>query len=137
MKEHIYLQVLHDNSFANKQPILAKQWHPSKNGELTPEMFPVKSNTRVWWMCEKGHEWQAKVSNRVHGRNCPICSNKKIVSKKNDLLTQYPAATLATLIADSISLPSSNLYIRRLMKISPKSHRNLIEKMKNALYLRR
>ena len=48
------------------------------------------------------------------------------------LLTQYPAVMLANIIADSISLPSSNLYIRRLMKISPKSHRNLIEKIKNA-----
>jgi hypothetical protein len=31
------------------------------------------SHTVVWWMCEKGHEWQASINNRSRGTNCPQC----------------------------------------------------------------
>ena len=85
-----YIIMNNSKSLANNYPEVAKEWHPTKNGKITPKMVSYGTSKKMWWQCEKGHEWQAKVSNRVHGRNCPICSNKKIVSKKNDLLTQYP-----------------------------------------------
>ena len=39
---------------------LAKEWHPTKNGSLTPADLTLGSNKRVWWICSKGHEWQAR-----------------------------------------------------------------------------
>lgn len=55
-------------------PGLAKEWHPKKNGNLTPEDVTPGSKKRVWWVCEKGHEWETTVyiRNRL-GTVCPRC----------------------------------------------------------------
>ncbi|WP_390488767.1 zinc-ribbon domain-containing protein [Solibaculum mannosilyticum] len=37
----------------------------------------IRSNKKAWWICPKGHEYTATVSNRVFGRACPICSLEK------------------------------------------------------------
>ena len=64
-------------------PSFAKQWHPIKNGKLTPFDVSKGSNKKVWWKCDKGedHEWEAFVNSRT-GMNlgCPICSNYKVVN---------------------------------------------------------
>ena len=59
-------------------PKIAKQWHQNKNGELTPDLVTKDSNKKVWWICKDGHEWEAVISNRTKGTNCPYCSNKKV-----------------------------------------------------------
>jgi len=57
---------------------LSKQWHPTKNGNLTPfDVYP-NSNKKVWWVCEKGHEWEAIIFSRNNGKNCPYCGGKKV-----------------------------------------------------------
>jgi hypothetical protein len=71
-------------------PHLAKQWHPLKNGTLTPDQVTPGSDKRVWWRCKNGHEWQAIIGNRTRKKyNCPYCVNH-IVSKENNLLVRYP-----------------------------------------------
>ena len=67
---------------ATSNPELAKQWHPTKNGDLSPHDFTVSSNEIVWWKCDKGedHEWKTSINGRSQGRNCSICSGKKVVS---------------------------------------------------------
>jgi len=70
-------------------PDLAKQWHPIKNGDLTPRDVTARTGRKVWWLCEKGHEWEAKISNRSNGRNCPFCSGK-CADAKNCLQIQNP-----------------------------------------------
>ena len=72
------------------QPDLAKQWHPTKNGNLLPENVSVSANKRVWWICKEGHEWQAMIHSRSQGVGCPICAGKKVLSGYNDLLTKNP-----------------------------------------------
>jgi hypothetical protein len=37
---------------------LVKQWHPTKNGTLTPMAVAPYSNKKVSWICRKGHEWE-------------------------------------------------------------------------------
>jgi hypothetical protein len=64
------------NCLAATYPEIAKEWHPTKNGDLTPSNVAPKSGKRVWWQCDKRHEWQAAVSHRVNGTACPICSNR-------------------------------------------------------------
>jgi hypothetical protein len=58
-------------------PTLAKEWHPKKNGTLTPENVTPSSGKKVWWKCKKGHEWETYISNRAKGYHCPYCKGKK------------------------------------------------------------
>lgn len=73
-------------------PELAKQWHPTKNGDLTPADVAVGSGRRVWWKCpDCGGEWGVRVVNRTTANtNCPYCSNKKVLRGFNDLATTHP-----------------------------------------------
>ena len=71
-------------------PEIAKEWHPTKNGELSPDFVTPKSGRKVWWLGKCGHEWQAVISHRTDGQNCPICSNHKLLAGFNDLATKFP-----------------------------------------------
>ena len=55
------------------KPDLVKEWHPTKNGSLTPKNVPADHDTKVWWLCENGHEWEAKVKDRIMGEACYVC----------------------------------------------------------------
>ncbi len=71
-------------------PEVAKQWHPVKNGILTPDKVTPAANKKVWWKCDKGHEWQTTVNDRSNrGYRCPYCAGK-IASKEYNLLKMYP-----------------------------------------------
>ena len=78
-------------SLADIKPELAKQWHPTKNGDLTPRDVSPGSDEKIWWKCNKGedHEWKTNVYKRTSGRRCPICSGKKVVNS-NCLSTTHP-----------------------------------------------
>ncbi len=73
------------NDLSTHQPQLAKQWHPIKNGTLTPEMVTPHSDKQVWWQCETGHEWRSGIGDRSRGNGCPYCSGRTIIPGKNDL----------------------------------------------------
>jgi len=79
-----------DNCLKRLNPTLVEQWHPTKNGDLTPNNITVYSHKKVWWLCEKGHEWQVSVAHRSRGYGCPYCSGKR-VCKDNCLQTLIPA----------------------------------------------
>lgn len=80
-----------ENDMASAFPELVSSWHSEKNGTLTPQMTSQYSNRRVWWICEKGHEWQTAVAHRtVRGTGCPVCSGKKVLAGYNDLCTTHP-----------------------------------------------
>ena len=66
------------NDLASRAPEVAKEWHPSKNGDLTPEKTHYKSNKKVWWRCSNcGHSWSAAIYSRNgNKRGCPVCHNK-------------------------------------------------------------
>lgn len=64
------------HNLLSKYPALAKEWHPTKNGSLTPRDVTPGSGKKVWWICGKGHEWEATVNNRSRGRGCPYCAGK-------------------------------------------------------------
>jgi hypothetical protein len=70
--------VCDDNCLQVKNSELAKEWHPTKNGKLTPRNVTLHSNKKVWWQCGKGHEWQAMVNNRSKGKGCPYCSGQAV-----------------------------------------------------------
>jgi hypothetical protein len=66
-----------DYNLAVIYPEIAKHWHPTKNGSLTPHAVAPSSNKRIWWFCQKGHEWQAVVNKRRRGNGCPYCARQR------------------------------------------------------------
>jgi hypothetical protein len=54
------------------RPDLAKQWHPTKNGSLSPKDVSPGSSREVWWLCEHGHWWLASVRDRTRAE-CTFC----------------------------------------------------------------
>ncbi|MBL7821447.1 MAG: zinc-ribbon domain-containing protein [Saprospiraceae bacterium] len=70
-------------SLEDKFPALSAEWDTSKNKNLTPNHFYPKSATNVWWKCSMGHEWLARISHRVSGSGCPICSGRVAGSENN------------------------------------------------------
>lgn len=83
-------RVLPETSLAACNPVLAAQWHPEKNGELTPDQVTAFAHRKVWWLCEKEHAWKAAISNRSNGNNCPYCAGQWVLPGENDLETLYP-----------------------------------------------
>ena len=72
------------NDFATNYPDISKEWHPTKNDGIAPTDFTSRSKQKVWWQCEKGHEWQATICDRtLSNSGCPICAK--------ELKTSFPA----------------------------------------------
>lgn len=70
---------------------LLDEWDYEKNDPLTPKDVKTVEYRKVWWRCEKGHSWQALISNRVKaGVGCPYCGHRKVLAGFNDLETLYP-----------------------------------------------
>ena len=78
------------NDLETLHPELAKEWHPTKNGNLKPSDVISGVNKKAWWQCKYGHEWEAVISSRIHGRNCPVCAGQKLLAGFNDLATVAP-----------------------------------------------
>lgn len=80
-----------ENDLASQYPDLAREWHPVKNGELTPHDVTAGAKRHVWWRCEKGHEWRASVVSRtLDGTGCPVCAGRVVVAGENDMASRYP-----------------------------------------------
>lgn len=87
-----------ERSLQEVRPKIAEQWHPTLNGDLTPDMFSYGSNHRAWWVCPKGHEpYQALIAARSRGCGCPLCKNESIRVSK---LTPRPGHSLAERFPD-------------------------------------
>ena len=87
------------NDFASMYPNLAKEWHPTLNGNLKPSDFTQMSGRKVWWLLNYYDErtqkhfefvWEASIANRVKGRGCPYLENRKVWAGFNDLATLRP-----------------------------------------------
>lgn len=77
--EQELLQKVKKQSLQEAYPEIAAEWHPTKNGTITPDDVTPGSPKKMWWICQKGHEWQAAISDRVRGSGCPYCSGKKVL----------------------------------------------------------
>ena len=66
------------NDLATLEPAVAKEWHPTLNGALTPEMVTAGSHRKVWWQCALGHVWKAAIYPRTGKQRCgcPICAGR-------------------------------------------------------------
>jgi hypothetical protein len=64
-----------NNSFAVAYPKMVKYW--SKKNEKGPETYAPSTKKIVWWICEKGHEYQMSIEmkGKLHC-GCPDCPKK-------------------------------------------------------------
>jgi len=63
-----------ENNLLVDNPQLSKQWNDEKNNGLKPEDFVPGSNKKVWWICNRGHEYEASIHNRNNRyQGCPKC----------------------------------------------------------------
>lgn len=71
-----------ENDMASQFPEVAREWHPTLNGVLTPHMVTAGSHKKVWWSCAAGHVWKAAIYSRAgkQKRSCPVCAG--VVSGK-------------------------------------------------------
>ncbi len=84
-------RVAERGSLAEKNPALAAEWHPTKNGNLKPADITEKHFANVWWLCPKcAYEWEASPNNRSKGVGCPCCSGRVPKIGFNDFKTLYP-----------------------------------------------
>jgi len=86
--KHAYLSYTH--------PGIAKQWHPTKNGDLKPTEVLAGSEQYVWWLCDQKcqdgclHEWYSCIKSRtVLNAGCAFC-NKKQICIHNSILYTHP-----------------------------------------------
>lgn len=77
-------------SLYDNRPDLIKEWVYDKNYPLTPKDVTIGSKKKVWWKCDKGHEWETAIYNRTNGSNCIYCVGQKALIGENDLVTTNP-----------------------------------------------
>ena len=119
-------EMLYDYCLEHDRAELLSQWHTARNGTLTPKTQPCGSNKKVWWRCDRGHEWQARVSSRTSDdTGCPVCAGKIIIPGENDLASTFPEVAVqwhptknGTLTSQTVS-PFSN---RKAWWICEKGH---------------
>ena len=99
------------NDLATTSPELAKEVSP--NSEIKATEVMAFSNKKLLWVCDKGHEWEAKVAKRSQGCGCPYCSRRKLIVEVNDLATINPN------LAKEVS-PNSKIKATEVMAFSNK-----------------
>lgn len=80
---------------ATLNPAMALQWHATKNGDLLSSNVTLNSSKKVWWECDKGHEWQGAIINRSGVAKdgqlpCPVCIGAILQEGVNDFSTLKP-----------------------------------------------
>jgi hypothetical protein len=65
---------INDDQLLVSDSPLTREWHPTKNGNLSPRVVDSSFGEKVWWICEEGYEWQATVKSRMEGSGCPRCA---------------------------------------------------------------
>jgi len=78
-----------EGNLLEKNPAVAAEWNYERNKPFTPEHFKAGSNYKVWWICPKGHEYDAQINSRTKGHGCRMCAGQE-ASKENCLQTLYP-----------------------------------------------
>lgn len=81
------------NDLESRFPEIAKEWHPTLNGNLIPSGVSFGSPTKRWWSCPGyNHAYETSPSKRTgpSKAKCPYCSNQELLPGFNDLATKNP-----------------------------------------------
>ncbi len=75
------------NCLAATHPDLAKEY--SDRNELPATAVFARSDTKYWWRCSEGHEWQARGDHRAKGSsNCPECKQMGRLRKRERTISR-------------------------------------------------
>lgn len=78
------------SDLATFNPVMAAEWHPTKNLPLTPAQVNGGAKLRVWWQCKNSHEWQAKISDRrFYKTECPVCALDITISRGHQAIADF------------------------------------------------
>lgn len=78
-----------ERSLFSRFPAVAAEWNWERNGSLTPKEITAFNDRKVWWRCDSGHEWNARIANRARGSGCPYCAGKRASPERN-LASEFP-----------------------------------------------
>jgi len=71
-------------------PVLAAEWHPTKNTVLSLETIFANSGKKAWWLCSTcEYEWEAQIASRNRGNGCPRCAGK-VITPENSFMLLHP-----------------------------------------------
>ncbi len=81
-----------EKHYISENAQLMAEWDWEKNNKLGlyPNELTHGSGKKVWWICDKGHSYEAEIGNKVKGYGCCYCAGKKVLKGYNDLATFYP-----------------------------------------------
>lgn len=88
------LPIVGETDLKTINPTLASEWDYKKNGDLNPEHITCGSAKKVWWKCIHNHSWEAIISSRFRGSQCPYCTGTLPIVGKTDLKTIHPTLVL-------------------------------------------
>lgn len=78
------------NDLLTVNPEVGAEWHPTKNGSLTAQDITVGAVGIFWWKCGNGHEWSARVNDRVgQGSGCIKCYRNGLVTGTKSFVENY------------------------------------------------
>ena len=74
----------------NAQLMAEWDWEKNKVLGFEPNEVTFGSIKKIWWICDKGHEWQATPNNRSNGQGCIGISDVLAESvSKGNLISRY------------------------------------------------
>lgn len=98
------------NDLETMNPKLASEWDSTKN-LLLPTEVKAGTNRKAWWLCQKGHSWEASMNRRLLGSGCPVCSNFALLVGFNDLASKFPNLALQYNSVRNKNSPSEITYV--------------------------
>jgi len=69
-----------EHALAHVAPAIARRWHPTKNGSLTPTRVSARSAAYAWFTCTSGHVFRTKIKRMVDDDRCPYCEGWEVAA---------------------------------------------------------
>ena len=70
-----------EKSLLNTHPKICDEWDFDKNYPLKPDNFSYGARHKAWWLCPKGHSYEAFIFDRARVKlKCPYCLGKKTLN---------------------------------------------------------
>lgn len=82
-----------ETDLATTYPHLVDNYWDFDKNDVSPSELSAGSEVRAWWLCSKGHSFQAAVYSRKNKPDkdvCPVCDGKQVLFGYNDLFTVRP-----------------------------------------------
>lgn len=107
---NLRVPVPYERSLACVDPKLAKEWHPTKNGDLKPKDVLHYSDREVFWQCLNNpkHAYKLDLSRRrSDNQGCTICYKESLHT-----LDKYPDALKYYDLKKNLGLKPENITLR-------------------------